>query len=147
MKDTDTTKNAKGAAEAKKEEEKAAAEVDVMIDGKELEEAARLAAEKENQYEFEHELKAPFTWEGRTYKKFKFDWGTLTGRDGLAIESEMQALGTPVVIPSLSGDYLIRMAARASVDPVGVDVLLALPLRDYNRIRSAARSFLLRTEL
>ncbi len=147
MKDTDTTK-AKSAETAKKEEEKkAAAEVDVMIDGKELEEAARLAADRENQYEYEHELKTPFEWEGKTYKKFKFDWGKLTGRDGLAIESEMQAMGTPVVIPSLSGDYLIRMAARASVEPLAADVLLALPLRDYNRIRSAARSFLLRTEL
>ena len=146
MKDTDTTKNVKS-AEAAKEEEKVAAEVDVMIDEKELEEAAKLAEARENQYEYEHELKDPFTWEGRTYKKFKFDWGKLTGRDGLAIESEMQALGTPVVIPSLSGDYLIRMAARASVETVSVDVLLGLPLREYNRIRSAARSFLLRTEL
>ncbi len=116
----------------------------VKIDEKELKEAEREADEKKDVYSYTHELKREFEYEGKKYKIIHFDWGNLTGKDGLAIENEMQTLGTPVVIPSLSGGYLIRMAARASGIPT--NALLALPIRDYNKIRSEARSFLLKTE-
>lgn len=120
---------------------------DMTIDKKELDAAEQMAAQRENAYEYVHNLDRPFEYEGRTYENMHFDWGKLTGNDGLAIENEMQAKGTPVVIPSLSGEYLIRMASRASVEGIAVNVLAALPIREYNRIRSEARSFLLRTEL
>lgn len=119
-------------------------EPDVAIDKKELEEAEKMAEENKNRYEYTHEFKKPFQYEGRTFEKIHFDWGRLTGNDGLAIENEMQSLGMPVVIPSLSGEYLIRMAARASVENIAANVLTAMPIRDYNKIRSMARSFLLK---
>lgn len=128
------------------EKEKLQAE-EIKLDEKELEEAERLAMEAENLYEYIHTLKNPFEYEGRTHKTLHFDWGMLTGNDGLAVENEMQALGIPVVVPALSGGYLIRIAARACTDGVGADVLLAMPIREYNKIRSEARSFLLKTEL
>lgn len=120
---------------------------ELEIDKKELDVAEQMADQNENVYEYVHKLNKPFEYEGRTYETMHFNWGKLTGNDGLAIETEMQAMGTPAVIPSLSGGYLIRMAARASVEGIAVNVLLALPIRDYNKIRSEARSFLLKTEL
>lgn len=120
---------------------------DVKIDEKELAAAQKEAEEKQNIYTYTHELQSPIEYDGEKYESFHFDWGILTGKDGLAIENEMQALGTPVVIPSLSGGYLIRMAARANKEKAPADALLALPIRDYNKIRSEARSFLLKSEL
>lgn len=98
-------------------------------------------------YTYVHEFKKPFVYDGNTYEKLTFDWGTLTGRDGLAIENELQALGKPVIIPTLSGEYLLRMAVRACDKPIGADAFELMSLSDYNRIRSSARSFLLKSEL
>ena len=120
---------------------------DIMVDERELEEAERMAEEGGDLYEYIHTLKEPVEYEGMRHEALHFDWGKLTGNDGLAIENEMQAKGMPVVIPSLSGGYLIRMAARACTDKVSVDMILDLPIKDYNKIRSEARSFLLKTEL
>ncbi len=92
------------------------------------------------------QLSRPVSYEGKTFEKVAFDFEKLTGNDALAIEGELQAMGKPVIIPTLSGDYLMRMAARASTEPVGVDFFAALPIRDYNAIRSQARNFLLRSE-
>ena len=91
---------------------------------------------------YTHKFKAPFSYEGKTYEELCFDFGRLTGRDGAAIENEIQISGRPVIVPSLSGEYLMRMAARACTTRIGFDVLKAIPLSDYNRIRSAARNFL-----
>lgn len=118
-----------------------------VIDERELDTAEQMATQNEDRYEYVHVLHKPFEYEGRTYSTIHFNWEKLTGNDGIAIENEMQALGTPVVIPSLSGAYLIRMAARASEENIAANVLMALPIREYNKIRSEARSFLLKTEL
>lgn len=117
----------------------------VVIDEKELEVAEKMA--EEEKYQYVHKFKKPFQYDGKTFEELTFNWEKLTGYDGLAIENELQSLGKPVVIPSLSGDYLVRMAARASMDGIGEDMISAMPIRDYNKIRSEARSFLLKTEL
>lgn len=90
-----------------------------------------------------HEFSEPFTYEGKTYDKLTFNWYKLTGDDSLAIENELQSLGKVIVMPEFSGDYLVRMASRACTDNIGADVILAMPLGDYNAIRGKARSFLL----
>ena len=87
------------------------------------------------------EFSTPFTYEGKTYEKLVFDFDRLTGNDGIAIESELQALGKPVIVPALSGDYLIRMAAKACTDVLGADAILAMRLSDFNRLRNGARPF------
>ena len=104
-----------------------------------------------------HKLKKPFTFEGCTIEELSFDFDRLTGNDSLAIEDELQAMNKPVIVPTFSGQYLIRMAARACTTTlttpdgksrrIGVDVIQALPIGDYNRIRSKARTFLLASEL
>lgn len=101
----------------------------------------------EDSQAYTHRFRTPFSYEGKTYDELCFDFGKLTGKDGLAIENEIQAMGRPVIIPSWSGEYLLRMAARACTTRIGFDVLKAMPLSDYNRIRSAARNFLTSAEL
>ena len=91
---------------------------------------------------YTHKFRKPFPYMGKEYVEMNFDWGSLTGADGLNIEAEMQALGNAVVVPALSGGYLIRMAARACAEGVGYDAFELMPLGDSNRIRSEARSFL-----
>ena len=123
------------------------ADMDTAIDEKELDIAGQMADQNENVYEYVHKLDKPFEYEGKTYESIHFNWGKLTGNDALAIEKEITVMGSAVVIPSLSGEYLIRMASRASEEGIAVNVLTAMPIREYNKIRSAARSFLLRTDL
>ncbi len=112
----------------------------------ELNEAERLAEKNHGKNSYTHVFKEPFAYEGRTFETLTFDWGRLTGRDGLAIERELQTLGIAVMVPAFSGEYLIRMAAKASAEGISSDMMEALPLQDYNRIRSAGRSFLLKAE-
>lgn len=95
---------------------------------------------------YTHKFRKPFTHEGKTYTELTFDWDKCTGEDAIAIENEMQALRKPVIVPTFSGEYLIRFAARACTERIGADVFLRMPIGDYNRIRSAARSFLLKSE-
>ena len=114
---------------------------EIMIDEKELSVAETEAKEAKSVYV--HEFETPFTYEGKTYDKLTFDWGSLTGKDSLAIETELQDLGKAVIVPEFSGDYLIRMAARACTEKISPDHLLGMRLADYNKIRGKARSFLL----
>ena len=92
-----------------------------------------------------HNFTEPFTYEGRTYETLTFEFGKLTGVDDVAIENELQALGKPVVVAEMSGEYLVRMAARACTEKIGADVFKAMPLKEFRRIRNKARSFLLRS--
>lgn len=115
-----------------------------IVDSNELSAAEQAAEESTNTFTIR--FQEPFTFEGKTYEELTFVWDKLTGKDGLAIENEMQAKGHPVIVPAFSGEYLVRMAARACTTPIGVDVICAMPLSGYNRIRSAARSFLLKSE-
>ena len=94
---------------------------------------------------YTHKLSNPFAYEGKVYEEFTFNWGKLTGQDSLSIESELQTLGKVVISPEFSSEYLVRMAVRACSVKISSNLISALPLRDYNRIRSKARSFLLAT--
>lgn len=102
---------------------------------------------------YKHELSAPFTFEGETFRELTFDFAKLTAADSLAIENEMAALNKSVLVPEFSGEYLLRMAVRACTVTrsdgrrLGIDAFRALPLADYVRIRGRARSFLLRAGL
>lgn len=90
---------------------------------------------------YTYKLSRPFEYEGKTIKEIKFDFDKLTGEDSLSIENEMQRQGKFFVQPSLSGEYLVRFASRAC--GLGIDVLKAMPITDFNNIRNIAKSFLL----
>lgn len=112
-----------------------------FVNEKELEAAQNEARESKNVYV--HEFSKPFTYEGKTYDKLTFEWDSLTGNDYLAIEGEMAAIGKVVITPEFSGEFIVRMAAKACTSKIGSDVLGAIPFKDFNKIRGKARSFLL----
>ena len=121
--------------------------MNAVIDPKEFDAAqaaAAKAAAAADPYTYTHEL---HDYEGKHYESLTFNWGKLTGNDSIAIEAELTALNQPVIIPSMSAGYLIRMACRACAEPIGVDVIGAMSIRDYNTIRTKARNFLLRSDL
>jgi hypothetical protein len=95
---------------------------------------------------FTHAFRKPFAYMGKEYDKLQFDWEGLTGRDSLAIEAELQAMGVLVAAPAFSAPYIVRMAARACTETIGADAFELMPLADFNKIRGAARSFLLASE-
>lgn len=117
----------------------------VSIDANEFAVAEKEA--EQSAYTYTHKFHKPYEYQGKTYQELTFDWGKLTGRDGLAIENEMQQIGKAIIVPTFSGEYLIRLAARACTVPVGADAFENMPISDFNKIRSAARSFLLKSEL
>lgn len=96
---------------------------------------------------YTHNFKQPFIWEGKTYETMTFDFGKLTGRDGLAIQDELDAKGKAVLVKQMNDNYLLRVAARACTTPVSADVIAAMPLYEFNRIMQRARTFLLRSGL
>ena len=98
-----------------------------------------------------HQLKKPFTWEGKTAESLTFDWDGLTGADYAAIEDRMIRRGRTLVSPEFTGTFLAGMAVLACTDRdkdgkriVDEVYLRALPLRDYKEILGKARGFLLR---
>lgn len=113
-----------------------------IINSKEYE-AAEKAAEKSTGVTTIN-LSKPFTYEGKTYEKFEMNFNALTGNDFMAIETECAAFQKVIVAPALSTDFLYRMAARSA--HISSDVITALPIGDFNRIRSSARNFMLKTE-
>lgn len=115
-----------------------------VIDAEEFAVAEKDA--KDSGLTYTHKFRKPFEYQGKTYTELTFDWDKLTGNDGLAIENELQQLGKPVVVPAFSGEYLVRLAARACTEKIGADAFGSMSIADYNKIRSAARSFLLQSE-
>ena len=132
--------------------------------------AAAEAQAKESVGNYTLKLKRPFTYEGQTFDELNFDFEGLTGDDALAIEDELQAIGKPTISPTFSGQFLVRMAARACTNTIidasgrprrigdaalrvsekdceGRMDLRALPIFEFNRVRGKARAFLLASEL
>ena len=104
---------------------------------------AAMADEVNSRDVYFHTFSRPFEWEGKTYETLTFDFGALTGRDSLAIEAELLAMGKPVAVREIVGEYQIRAAVRACREKIGVDALEAMPLKDCNRILNHVRNFLL----
>ena len=114
-----------------------------VIDKNEFEAAKKEAAVAIGKYT--HTFSPAFVHEGKTYTEIVFDFEKLTGADFLAIEAEMTAMGKPLIAPEFSGDFMLLMSSRAS--GVASDVLQAMPLTDFKRLHSKARSFLLKQGL
>lgn len=90
-----------------------------------------------------HTFKTPFVYGGTTYRELTFNFERLSGRDMVAIENEMMMNGEYVVATEMSLSFQAKMAAKAA--GIGNDVLDAMPIKEFNRITKAARSFLLDT--
>ncbi len=120
-----------------------AGETPTIIDPKALEAAEKEAETSADVYT--HTLGKPFSYEGRTFTEMHFDFDSVNGYGCIAIEQELRSQGIAVPVREFSCEYQIRFAARACVEKVGSDVLMALPARDFNRICNQVRSFLLRS--
>ena len=109
-------------------------------------EAALQEANDDGVSVFTHTFKRPFQWEGKTFEQLDFDFTKLSGKDSLAVQNELSSKGIVVAVPTLSGPYLVRIAARACLVPLGVDAFEAMPIADFNRIQAKTRNFLLTSE-
>ena len=110
----------------------------------ELEQAKAEAKKAENLFTLK--LKKPLSYEGTDYTELSFDFDNLTGRDSLDVERELAMRGIQVAVPAFSGEYIVRIAAKACAEPLGSDAFESLSLRDYNRLRSKVRNFLMASE-
>jgi hypothetical protein len=90
-----------------------------------------------------HSFKKPFKYEGNTYTSITFRFDELQGKDMIAIENEMTGQNEIVFAPEISASFLCRMAARAG--GIGSDVIEAMPISDFSKIKNAARNFLIST--
>jgi hypothetical protein len=98
-------------------------------------------AREDNAGVYVHRFKRPFEYEGTKYTTLNFYFERLTGRDVIAIETEMQAQNQYAIDPILSRNFQSRMAARAG--GIGSDALEAMPIQEFNKIAQAARNFLI----
>lgn len=118
----------------------------VPVDPDELS-VATAEAEADSDTRYTHTFSKPFTYEGQTYETLTFDFSGLTGADGIAAQEELERKGKVVMVPAMNPSYLCMISARACTVPLAVNVIQAMPLRDFNRITGKARSFLLASEL
>lgn len=121
-----------------------------------LEAAAEAAAELDAEAKvspdvmtYTHTFKNPFEYRGHTMTELTFNWGGLTGADHLAIEDDLRRNGLTLVVPAFTGEFLEGMAVRACTNRdnngiriVDMDLLRALPIRDFQKICMSARRFL-----
>ncbi|MBR6321260.1 MAG: hypothetical protein IKR59_00195 [Lachnospiraceae bacterium] len=117
---------------------------EIMTEDAAFEREEEIAQESADVYK--HEFKKPFEYDGNKYSVLVFDWGSLTGKDGLDIETELTAIGKAAFVPAFNGEYLIRMASKACTDPIGSDAFENMSLSDFTKITREARNFILRSE-
>lgn len=121
--------------------------------------AAEAAAVEENAKKeidygtYTHTFRKPFTFREHTIETLTFDWASLTGADHTAIENEILMRGKTLVTPEFSSEFLSRMAIRACTNRdsngfrlLDADMMMKMPMRDFQTICKKARAFLLRAE-
>ncbi|MDD3488752.1 MAG: hypothetical protein PHR62_02570 [Paludibacter sp.] len=90
-----------------------------------------------------HTFTKPFVYEDKTYTKMVFDFEKLLGRDFIAVENEMAAIGEYALSPEISTSFLSKLAARAA--GVASDVIEHLPAREFGKVKNKSRDFLIST--
>lgn len=91
---------------------------------------------------YTHSFDKPFEWEGKTYEELTFRFGSLRGRDVVAIMHELRSRGMVIAAKAFDIDYQYRYAIRCCAQPIDATLLLGLPERDFNAICGAAQRFL-----
>ena len=89
---------------------------------------------------YTHVFDKPVKIMNRDYKAITFYFDNLTGEDVEAAELELQARNIIVLSAEVSSAFQSTIAARAGRIPA--DELRRLPLKDYMKIKNAARNFL-----
>lgn len=88
-------------------------------------------------------LSQPTTYNGEEISELKFNFGKLTGRDGIEVENELMRTGKLAIYGQLSNiNYIVGMAARACEKPIGIDLFYMVGISDFNALRTHAQLFL-----
>ena len=93
---------------------------------------------------YTHHFEKPFVYEGKTYEKLSFVFAALTGKDFLKIEQEMNMQGLAIVTPEYSTHFIARVAVRACNEKISLDLIEALPMKDFSILRGQVKDFLTR---
>ncbi|WP_068775776.1 phage tail assembly protein [Paenibacillus sp. FJAT-26967] len=91
-----------------------------------------------------YKLSRPFTFEGNEYTELTLDFEKLTGNDLLSCERQMQLItGASEYVPmkQISQAYQAVVTARAAAVPV--ELIQALPAKDFSKVTLRASTFLL----
>jgi len=92
---------------------------------------------------YTHKFNTPFEHDGKKFVTLDFHFGKLTGHDMVKVEQEMQDENVYVIASEVSKTFQCKLAARAA--SIGSDVIMDMPLHDFNKITNEARAFLLNT--
>lgn len=111
----------------------------------EFEKALGFDAEEKETDEEENKLivefKKPFVFEGETYTELNLEGlEELTGADLAKIDRAVRKKNADDLVPEMSLDYALALAARATGLPI--EFFKALPLKDCRNVRNKVRSFL-----
>ncbi|MBR3239155.1 MAG: hypothetical protein IKF99_12025 [Oscillospiraceae bacterium] len=96
---------------------------------------------------FKLRFKKPFMYDGVEYQELNFDLENLTGRDSLDVERELAMRGIQAPVLAFSGEYIIRIAAKACLEHIGSDAFEHMPMKEYSKVRNKIRNFLMSSEL
>lgn len=101
-------------------------------------------AENENTNNWTWTLSKPVEYNGVEISALKFDFSKITGRDAREIEDELQRSGKMTLYSQVNNiHYIMRVAARACEEPIGIDLFDMVSISDYNELRTHAQLFLL----
>lgn len=78
------------------------------------------------------------------HKELRFDFASLTGKDMVAIDRELQSEGESVFMRAVHPVFLLKVCARAA--GVSEDVIQSVTAKEYDKITGQARLFFLKTE-
>ena len=85
-------------------------------------------------------LNKAFKYDGQEYTEISMDLESLTGNDMINAAKESKAIGDTSTVPELSKTYLAVVAAKAAHVPV--DMIIALPAKDFSKVTMEAQNFL-----
>lgn len=104
--------------------------------------AAHNNKEKENTSGlYTHKFREPFKYDGKEYVTLDFNFNQLTGADMVQVEQEMSDNSEYAMAAEISKSLQCKLAARAA--NIGSDVIMAMPIADFNKITNETRRFLL----
>lgn len=89
---------------------------------------------------YTHKFAEPVEIMGKKYTTMNFYFERLNGDDVEAVELELQQRNIVVLSAEVSSAFQSAIAARAA--GIASDEIRRLPLRDYMKIKNAARNFL-----
>lgn len=96
--------------------------------------------EQNKSLNYTHKFAKPTEIMGRKYESLTFYFEELTGDDVEDVELELQQRNIVVLSAEVSSAFQSAIAAKAA--HMASDEIRRLPLRDYMKIKNAARNFL-----